>query len=393
MQGEVRLLQGNEACVEGALAAGVRFFAGYPITPSSEIAEGMAAKLPRYGGRFIQMEDEIASIAACLGASIGGLKPMTATSGPGYSLMQENIGYACLSEIPVVIVNVMRGGPSTGLPTLPSQGDVMQARWGTHGDHPAVALCPWSVREMLDLTVRATNISERYRTPVTLLADEVVAHMREKVQMPRPGEVEVWDRPHPAVPPDAYVPFAPDPATEVPPMADFGAGYRWNITGLMHDEEGFPTMSPAQTSALVRRLHRKVEGARRDLPRCDERWMSKARIAVVAYGSTARSALSAVRQAREMGMPVGLIRPVTIWPFPAAEITELTASVDVVLVVEMNLGQLIGEVQRVLAGRAAVVPLCLYDGELIKPSVILQALMGGPTWNPSSSAAEVPYGH
>ena len=235
-----QLLQGNEACALGALAAGCRFFAGYPITPSTEIAEVMARELPKVGGKFIQMEDEIASIAAVLGASVGGVKAMTATSGPGFSLMQENIGYAAMAEIPCVIVDVQRAGPSTGLPTSPSQGDVMQARWGTHGDHPVIALAPSTVREAFDLTVWAFNFSEKYRTPVILLMDEVVGHMRERAELPPREMVEVVDRVKPHVPPDWYFPYE-ETSADVPPFASFGEGYRFHITGLFHDRAGFPT--------------------------------------------------------------------------------------------------------------------------------------------------------
>ena len=377
MPSEVRFLQGNEACAEGAIAAGVRFYAGYPITPSSEIAEEMAAKLPKVGGVFIQMEDEIGSIAACIGASLAGVKAMTATSGPGFSLMQENIGYACMAEVPCVVVNVMRGGPSTGLPTLPAQGDVMQARWGTHGDHPAIAVCPWSVEEMFTLTIRAVNLSEKYRTPVVLLSDEVVAHMREKVRIPTPEEIEIWERPRPTCPPEQYRPYEPDPATDVPPMADFGDGYRYNVTGLVHDETGFATISPAKTSALVERLVRKVEKARCDIVQVDTRHMEKARLAVFAYGCAARAALRAVRDARAMGVPVGLFRPITLWPFPEAEVRALASDVDAIIVAEMNLGQMVMEVERVVAGRCAVVSVAECTGELVKPQHILQSILQG----------------
>jgi TPP-dependent indolepyruvate ferredoxin oxidoreductase alpha subunit len=230
----VKLLQGNEACAEAAIAAGCRFFAGYPISPSSEIAEHMSVRMPQVGGRFIQMEDEIAAMGAILGAAMTGAKVMTATSGPGYSLKQESIGYAIMAEIPCVIVDVMRGGPSTGLPTSPAQSDVMQARWGTHGDHPAVALAPASVREVYDETIRAFNIAERFRMPVTLLVDEIIAHMRERVDIPDKKEITVWDRPRPTVPPEQYLPFGETP-TGLPPMANFGEGYRYHVTGLYHD--------------------------------------------------------------------------------------------------------------------------------------------------------------
>lgn len=389
-QSRVRFLQGSEACVQGAIAAGVRFFAGYPITPSSEIAEIMSELLPSVGGTFVQMEDEIASIAACLGASLGGVRSMTATSGPGFSLMQENIGYACMTEIPTVIVNVMRGGPSTGLPTLPAQGDVMQTRWGTHGDHAIIALCPWSVHEMFTLTVRAVSLSERYRNPAVVLTDEVVAHMREKLELPSEDEIHVYERPRPQVPPGQYRPFEPDPETDVPPMADFGTGYRYNLTGLVHDETGFASTSPAVTSALAERLVRKIQKGRSEIVQVDERYLDGARIAVVAYGCTARSALHAVRQARAAGVPVGLLRLITLWPFPDREVADVASKVDAIIVPEMNLGQIVLEVQRTTAGRCAVVPLSMYTGELMNPSHILQAIMRGTGSRSSRAVQRVP---
>ncbi|MDX1764028.1 MAG: 2-oxoacid:acceptor oxidoreductase subunit alpha, partial [bacterium] len=250
-RGRIRLMQGNEACAEGALAAGCRFFAGYPITPSSEIGEYLALRLPRLGGNFIQMEDEIASMAAIIGASIVGVKSMTATSGPGFSLKQENIGFACISEIPCVIVNVMRGGPSTGFPTGPSQGDFMQARWGTHGDHPIIVLAPSTVKEVFSETIRAFNLSEQFRTPVILLMDEILAHMREKVVVPEPLEYTVADRLRPTCAPEVYLPYAND--VDVSPLAPFGEGYRYHITGMYHDETGFPTGAPERVKAQIDR--------------------------------------------------------------------------------------------------------------------------------------------
>ncbi|MGE5541698.1 MAG: 2-oxoacid:acceptor oxidoreductase subunit alpha, partial [Bacillota bacterium] len=260
--GRVRLMQGNEACVEGALAAGLRFFAGYPITPSTEIAELLAERLPAVGGKFIQMEDEIASMGAVIGASLAGLKSMTATSGPGFSLKQENIGYAALTEVPCVIVDVQRVGPSTGMPTSPAQGDVMQARWGTHGDHPIVVYTPWSVGETYSLTVRCFNTAEELRTPVILLMDEVVGHMRERVMPPAPGELEVVNRRKPAQPPHSgYRPYDPGDG-DIPPLAAFGDGYRFHVTGLSHDMSGFPTNDSAKAEYLHRRVCDKVEKRR-----------------------------------------------------------------------------------------------------------------------------------
>lgn len=368
-----RLLQGNEACAEAAIAAGCRFYAGYPITPSSEIAEYMARRLPEVGGTFIQMEDEMASIAACIGASLAGVRAMTATSGPGFSLMQENLGYACLAEIPIVVVDVQRVGPSTGMPTLPSQGDVMQARWGTHGDHPIVVLVPASVAEYYELTVKAFQISETLRTPVVLLADEVVAHMREVVSVP--AEVTVNERPTPAVPPEAYVPYRVSAPDEVPPMAVLGSGYRFHVTGLYHGEDGFPTNDPRVAESLIRRLHAKIEARRDLLTLATRHYLEDADVVVIAYGSPVRAALRAVREARALGVRAGLLQLSCIWPFPSHLVRELAQQVRALLVPEMNLGQLAGEVERAAAGLVPVRSLSRVGGELFTPQEILQALL------------------
>ncbi len=367
-----RLMQGNEACAEGALAAGMRFFAGYPITPASEIAEILSRLLPQAGGKFIQMEDEIASMAAVIGSSLGGLKSMTATSGPGFSLMQENIGFAAAAEIPSVIVNIQRAGPSTGQPTSPAQGDVMQARWGTHGDHPMIVLCPSSVREMFDLTIRAFNLSERYRTPVILLADEVVAHMREKVILPRRSEIEIFERPVPTVPPEWYYPF--DNSREVPPLARFGAGYRFHVTGLYHDKAGYPTLRADEIGPWFERVFGKIERHLSDIVQVEEQLLDDAEIGLVTYGCTARSAQAAMRMGREKGLKVGMLRLKTIWPFPEKEVTRLSRRVDRIVVPEMNRGQIRGEVERVVRGRAEVVGVNRVDGEMIMPAQIFEAI-------------------
>jgi len=367
---ELRLLQGNEACALGALAAGCRFYAGYPITPSSEIAEYMARRLPEAGGVFIQMEDEIASICACIGASLGGVKAMTATSGPGFSLMQENLGYAALCEVPVVIVNVQRVGPSTGMPTLPSQGDVMQARWGTHGDHPVVVLAPASVADTYRLTVAAFNIAERLRLPVVLLSDEVVAHMREVVEL---APLEVLERRAPTDDPDGYLPFRAD-ADGVAALAAPGRGYRFHVTGLYHGEDGLVTNDPAEAGRLIHRLGRKVESHREWLGLWEEHDLADAEVAIFAYGSPARAALRAVRDARESGRRVGLFKAETIWPFPAERIAALARRSRAILVPEMNLGQMVGEVERASAGACRVVPLAKVGGELFTPAEISAAL-------------------
>lgn len=369
----IRFLSGNEACAEGALAAGCRFYAGYPITPSTEIAEILSFRLPQIGGKFIQMEDEIASIAAVIGASIGGLKAMTATSGPGFSLMQENIGFAAMAEIPCVIVNVQRTGPSTGLPTQPAQGDVMQARWGTHGDHPIIALAPSTVRECFDLTVRAFNLSERYRTPVIVLMDADVAHLREKVELPSPGTFEVVERLRPGVPPDWYAPYS-ESEGPVPPLATFGTGYRFHITGLFHDIHGFPTTRLDEINPAIERVFGKIEHHLADILQWEEFAMEGAEVAVVAYGSVARAALRAVKEARRQGLPAGLVKLLTIWPFPEEYLSRLAERCRLLVVPEMNLGQLVREVERAVCGRARVRRVNRADGAIITPGQILAAL-------------------
>lgn len=370
---ETVLMQGNEACAHGAVDAGVRFFAGYPITPSTEIAEWMARQMPVLGGKFIQMEDEMASIAAVIGASLTGMKAMTATSGPGFSLMQENLGYACMTETPCLIVNVQRGGPSTGRPTAPSQGDVMQARWGTHGDHPAVVLSPWSVDETYYLTVKAVNLAEKFRTPVILLLDEVIAHLREGVRRPDTRKLKLEERPRPSGNREQFRPFG-GALDEVPPVADLGMGYRCNYTGLVHDGAGLPTNSPETTDRLVRRLTGKVEAHRGEIVHWEETLTEDAEVVIFAYGCSARPAMRALKTARENGLRVGMIRPTTLWPFPG-EALEAAASRGVpFLVPEMNLGQLALEVERVAAGRSRVRRLSRVDGQLFAPDEMLAAL-------------------
>ncbi len=372
----VRLLQGNAACAEGALVAGCRFYAGYPITPSTEIAEILARELPQVGGKFIQMEDEIASLAAVIGASVGGLKAMTATSGPGFSLMQENLGYAAAAEIPCVIVDVQRAGPSTGLPTAPSQGDVMQARWGTHGDHPIIALCPSSVSEAFFLTVEAFNFSEKYRTPVILLMDEVIAHMREPFEAPAGTMVEIVDRMSTDVPPEWYYPYDEHPS-DVPPLVSFGEGFRYHITGLFHDRAGFPTQRLDEINPWWRRVMAKIQ---RNLERIvlyrAEAEVARARTVVIAYGATARSAAHAVKLARARRYKVGLVVLQTIWPFSESLIEQLAGEAQRVIVPEMNLGQLALEIERVV-GRHKVRRVNRADGELIAPQQIMAAIEEG----------------
>jgi len=369
----VKLMQGNEAVAWGALAAGCKFYAGYPITPSTEIAELLARELPKIGGKFIQMEDEIASLAACIGASVGGLKSMTATSGPGFSLMQEHIGYAAMTEVPCVVVDVQRLGPSTGQPTSPSQGDVMQARWGTHGDHPIIVLSPTSVRQAFDLTVSAFNFSEKYRTPVILLMDEVVGHMREKIELPDPKSVERVERGTTSVPPEWYKPYG-DSSSDVPPMSPFGAGYRYHITGLLHDIAGYPTQRVDEIDPWLERIQRKIEHGIGDITMVEEDG-SDARTVVVAYGATARSARHAVKLARQQRCKVGLVTLLTLWPFPEDVIARVSRSAQRIIVPEMNLGQLALEVERV-AGRNKVVRINRANGEMVTPQLILNSIEG-----------------
>lgn len=368
-------MPGNEACAEGALYAGCRFFAGYPITPSSEIAELMASRLPKVGGAFLQLEDEIASMAAIIGASLAGLKALTATSGPGFSLKQENIGFAAFAEVPCVIVNVQRHGPSTGYPTAPAQQDVMQARWGTHGDHPIVCLAPSTVQECFEETVRAFNISEKYRTPVVVLPDEIIGHTRERIDIPAPGQLEVIDRAPVTVPPEEYLPYDPRWG-DVPPLAPYGEGYRFHVTGLCHAADGFPTQDGRIIQATLERIHRKITNNVKELVKVEELHADDARIGVVSFGATARSARLAVTLAREKGIRAGLLRLITLWPFPDDEVLELATLADVIVVPEMNLGQVKGEVERAGKGRAEVVGVNRVDGEGITPQEILDAIVG-----------------
>jgi 2-oxoglutarate ferredoxin oxidoreductase subunit alpha len=334
--------------------------------------EIMARELPKVGGAFIQMEDEIASLGAVIGASLAGVKSMTATSGPGFSLMQEHIGYASIAEVPCVIIDVMRGGPSTGLPTQVSQGDVMQARWGTHGDHPIIVLAPSSVYEFFELTIQAFNLSERYRTPVIILADEAVAHARESVILPE-GQIGTEDRPRPTVPPEWYIPYA-DPGTGVPPMSAFGDGYRYHVTGLCHDVRGYPTTRPDEVEPLIRRLFSKISKDLDHLQWFDSYATDDAEVIVVAYGSVARSALRAVKQARDQGLKAGLIKLKILWPFMRQTIADVIDKTPKLLVPEMNMGQISREVKRVRLGSCEVLTLNKVDGTLISPQEILRKI-------------------
>lgn len=371
MNSKTRLMQGNEACVEGAIAAGMRFFAGYPITPSTEIAELSAEKLPKVGGKFIQMEDEIASMGAVIGASLAGLKAMTATSGPGFSLKQENIGFACLTEVPCVIVNVQRGGPSTGLPTLPAQGDVMQTRWGTHGDHPIIVISPSYVKEVYELTIRAFNLSEKYRVPCILLMDEVVAHMREKVELPDPSNIKIINRKKPDSSIKVYEPYKDYDGDGIPPMANFGEGLPFHVTGLIHDITGFPSTNAMVAEALIKRLMRKIYDNIDDIMDYECISLEDAETVIISFGSTARSVLRAVHIMRQEGQKIGMLRLKTLWPFAHKVIQKLPSQVKNLIVAEMNFGQLVETVRASAEGRFNVVGINKYNGELITPNEII----------------------
>jgi len=370
---KVAFLQGNEAASQGALYAGCSFFAGYPITPSTEVSEVLSKELPKLGGKFIQMEDEIGAMAAVIGASLTGAKVLTATSGPGLSLKQELIGYACIAETPVVLYNVMRGGPSTGMPTGPSQSDVMCAKWGTHGDHAAICLVPASVQEVFEETVRAFNLAEKYRMPVMVMPDEIVAHMRERVVFPDKGELEVINRTAPTVPPAEYKPYDTS-FGDVPPLAAFGTEYRFHVTGLNKAEDGFPTTKASLVQAEEERQIRKVDANIDDIVTFEEYLLDDAEIAIVAYGSTSRSARFAVNEARKAGIKVGLFRIKTFWPFPDKQIAALAGKVKALITPEMNLGMCTGEVTRCAAGKAPVLGIFRVDGDPINPGQILEKI-------------------
>ena len=374
MQKRIRFVQGNEACVEGALYAGVSFYAGYPITPSTEIAELLSERLPARGGKFIQMEDEIASMCAIIGASLTGRKVMTATSGPGFSLKQEAIGYACMAEIPCVIVNVQRGGPSTGNPTHVGQGDINQARWGTHGDHNIIALTASNHQDVFAVTVDAFNMAETYRTPVILLFDEVIGHMRERLVLPEPGELELVERLRTSVPKDVdYHPYLPREDGRLP-MSDFGDEHRYNVTGLYHDMWGFPTSSPKIVNGLLRHLMDKIDNRVHEITRCKEHYLDGAEYILVAYGASARSAIHLAKSRRRRGEPIGVIELQTLWPFPAHLIREKCRTAKAVLVVEMNMGQVLHQVRAAVAEPERVFLVNRFDGMLITPTNIQQII-------------------
>ncbi len=367
----VKLMQGNEAIAMGAVAAGCRFYAGYPITPSTEVAEVLSRELPKVGGRFIQMEDEIASMAAIVGARVGGLKSMTATSGPGFSLMQENIGYAAMAEVPCVVVNVQRLGPSTGQPTAASQGDVMQARWGTHGDHPIIALAPTSVRQSFDLTVKAFDLSEKYRTPVLLMTDEIIGHMREPVELPDFKTIKIFEH-NVTEPPETFKAFRNTP-DGVPPMVPFGKGYRYHITGLFHDEVGFPTQRLDEIDPWLERVNTKLEKHMDEIALFEENYQEGARVALLSYGASARTARHALKAARAQGRKVDMLTLFTLWPFPEKQVEALGERMDRIIVPEMNLGQLAYEVERIV-GRKKVRRVVRANGEMVTPQMVLDAM-------------------
>lgn len=369
----VQFVQGDDACAYGAILAGCTFFGGYPITPATEVAERMAELLPLIGGCYIQMEDEIASMGAIVGASWTGAKTMTSTSGPGFSLMQENLGYAIMTETPCVIVNVQRSGPSTGQPTMGAYGDMMQARWGTHGDHEIIMLCPASVQECLDLTIVAFNLAERFRTPVLLFIDGELGHMRERVVIPADGEFEVVDRVY-ATSREGYQPFAAGDSL-VPAFAPFGAGYRTYVTGLTHNEAGLPRASSAAIhDRLVRRLADKINHHAAEMTHYEAFHLDDCEVAIVAYGVAARTCRDAVEEGRRRGIKVGLLRLITIWPFPDELVAGLAARVEAILVPEMNLGQIVHPVREAVAGRCPVTLLSRIGGELHTPAELLAAL-------------------
>ena len=366
-------INGDEACAEGAISAGCRFFAGYPITPATEIAERMSRRLPEIGGVYVQMEDEIASMNAILGASWAGVKAMTSTSGPGFSLMMENLGLGVMLETPCVLVNVQRAGPSTGLPTLVGQGDMMQARWGSHGVYEIIAIVPSSPQEMFDFTIKAFNLSEKYRVPVLLMADETVGHMSEKVVIQQVSPGELVQRRRPTAPPGKYWPYQPD-SDLVPPMAIAGEGYRFHVTGLTHDERGYPEMTAAAQERLVRRLVDKIRLNKKDIINYEEVGTEDAEVVVCAYGITARVARRAVQQARDEGIRAGLLRLITVWPFAEDRVRELSRQVKAFVVPEINYGQIVLEVERCAGSKAKTLLLPHMGGGMHQPQTILEGI-------------------
>ena len=374
MEGKIRFVQGNEACVEGALYAGLNFFAGYPITPSTELAEHLSVRLPQTGGKFIQMEDEIASMAAIIGASLTGCKTLTATSGPGFSLKQEALGFAVMAEIPCVIVNVMRGGPSTGNPTHVSQGDIQQAKWGTHGDHSIVALTASTIQDVFEMTIEAFNISETYRTPVVLLLDEVVGHMREKLVIPEQGVIPTIHRLRTSVQTGVdYHPYFPRDDGRLP-MSDFGDKHRYNVTGLFHDMWGFPTGKPEEIHKLMRHLVDKIDSYANKICKYKQFYLEDAETVLISYGASARTSLEVVHYSRQRGRNVGLLELQTIWPFPKQIVRDVCATVKRVIVVEMNMGQVLQEVKASVNDPNKIFLCNRVDGNLITAEDVKRVL-------------------
>ncbi len=367
------VLDGDHACCEGALAAGARFSSGYPITPSTEVVERFANRIPTVGGTFIQMEDELAASITLQGAVWGGAKAFTVTSGPGFSLMMEHIGYAVMTETPCVFFDVQRGGPSTGLPTLPAQGDMMQVRWGSHGDYAIIALCPNSPQECFDLTITAFNMSERYRCPVFVMLDEVVGHMTEKVVIPSADQIEIEPRRYTTLPPAEFLAYEPD-ASLVPDMPHVGEGYNVHVTGLTHDERGYPDMTPVVQDRLVKRLVDKITKNVDQISLYEQDQIEGADVVVVSYGITSRVAQRAIDMARAQGIKVGKFRLITAWPFPEKQIAEIASNVKAIVVPELNLGQMVREVERCAAGKAIVRLVGHAGGSVHKPEDILQVI-------------------
>ena len=366
-------ITGDIACAEGAIAAGCLFFGAYPITPATEIAEHMAERLPDIGGTFIQMEDEIAAIASILGAAWTGVKSMTATSGPGFSLMMENLGLAVCTETPCVIVNVQRTGPSTGLPTMTGQGDMMQARWGSHGDYELIALAPSSPQDCFYQTIRAFNLSEKYRVPVLVMADEIVGHMSEKVVIPEADKIHLVSRPKPTGRKDRFKLYEPGP-NGVAPMPAIGDGYNIHVTGLTHDERGYPAMNVEAQEQMMDRIKGKIQNNLDDIIETESYRMEDAEIVIVSYGISVRTGLAAVDQAREMGYKAGLLRLVTVWPFPEAMIREIAGRVKGFITVEINLGQIHYEVERCAGGKAPAFLVGSAGGKIIHPDKVLECI-------------------
>ncbi len=370
----VHFIDGDHACCEGTLAAGARFAAGYPITPSTEVVERFASRIPTVGGIFIQMEDELAASIAIQGAVWGGAKAFTVTSGPGFSLMMEHIGYAAMTETPCVFVNVQRGGPSTGLPTLPAQADMMQARWGSHGDYGVIALCPNSPQECFDLTVTGFNLAEEFRVPVMMMLDECVGHMTEKVVIPEAEKIEITPRRFTKLPPGEFHLFQPE-ADKVPDMVKAGDGYRFHVTGLTHDERGYPSMNVDTQDRTIRRLQEKLTPLANGRALCDTQYLEDAEVVVVSYGITSRVAQRALQMARDQGIRAGRFRIISAWPFPEQRIRELAGHVKAFVVPELNLGQMVLEVERAAQGRAKVIPVSHAGGSVHQPAIILKAIV------------------